>query len=175
MEPNATLTHQQFILLFSQAEGELMRYLMALIPNAADARDVLQETAVALWQTIEKYDPGQPFVPWACRFALNKARQHLRTETRRRRLFEEDVASLIATRRLEVSLDLETRREYLGECLRRLSEEQQRMVRGYYFEDQSIGTVAKDHGLSVEAVYKSLQRIRGALMACIDRKTQSEG
>ncbi len=52
--------------LFLQAERELLRYVMALLPNINDAMDVLQETAVALWQAIEKYNPSKPFVPWAC-------------------------------------------------------------------------------------------------------------
>jgi RNA polymerase sigma-70 factor (ECF subfamily) len=172
--PPKKLTHQQFIRLFSQSESELIRYLMALLPNSSDARDVLQETAVSLWQTIEKYDPTQPFFPWACRFALNKARQYLRTEARRSRVFDEDVAGLIAARRVEISVHLEKRREYLEECLKRLPNRQKVLVQSYYFEDQSIGDVAKYGGLSVEAVYKALQRTRQALMACIERKLQSE-
>jgi len=172
--PPKKLTHQQFIRLFSQSESELIRYLMALLQNSSDARDVLQETAISLWQTIEKYDPNQPFFPWACRFALNKARQYLRAEARRSRLFDEDVAALIAARRVEVSVHLEKRREYLAECLKNLSPRQQKLVQSYYFEEQSIVDVAKNGGLSSEAVYKALQRIRQALMACIDRKLQSE-
>jgi paraquat-inducible protein B len=30
------------------------------------------ETAIALWEKFDAYDPAQPFTPWACRFALNK-------------------------------------------------------------------------------------------------------
>ncbi len=87
--------------LFPGAERDLLRHVMALVPNVSDARDVVQETAIALWEAIGMYDPARPFVPWACRFALNEARMHLRTESRRRRFIEEDVAALLAERRLE--------------------------------------------------------------------------
>ena len=172
---NTPLTHQQFILLFAEAEHELMRYLMALLPNASDARDVLQETAIALWRTIEKYDQGQPFFPWACGFALNKVRQHLRTEARRIRVFDEDVAGLIAERRLESAPQLDKRREHLTDCLARLPDKRRLLVQEYYLGGHPIGVVARNHGLSVEAVYKALQRIRRTLMECINAKVRTEG
>lgn len=111
--PTSPLTHQQFMRLFLEAERELLRYVMALVPNVSDARDVVQETAVALWQAIGKYDPAKPFVPWACRFALNEARLYLRTESRRRRFIDEDVAAMLDERRVATASSLDTRREHL--------------------------------------------------------------
>ena len=73
-EEFASHSQQQFIRLFLQSERELVRYVMVFVPNVADARDVIQETAAALWQKFDQYDPQKPFVAWACRFALNEAR-----------------------------------------------------------------------------------------------------
>jgi DNA-directed RNA polymerase specialized sigma24 family protein len=42
------ITHEQFMWLFLQSERELLRYVMVLVPNVTEARDVVQETAVAL-------------------------------------------------------------------------------------------------------------------------------
>jgi RNA polymerase sigma-70 factor (ECF subfamily) len=167
------LTHEQFMRLFLSAERELLRYVMALVPNVSDARDVVQETAVALWQAIGKYDRQKPFIPWACRFALNEARLHLRTESRRKRFLEEDVAALLDARRVELAAPLDVRREHLLDCLARLPEEHLRLVRGYYFEGESIESLAAALGRGAEAVYKSLQRTRQALHHCIDLKLRS--
>jgi RNA polymerase sigma-70 factor (ECF subfamily) len=172
--PTPPLTHPQFMRLFLESERELLRYVMALIPNVSDARDVVQETAVALWQAIEKYDRAKPFTPWACRFALNEARMHLRTESRRRRLINEEVAALLDARRVEIAGALDSRREHLQDCLSRLPEEQRRLVRGYYFDEESIEALAGQLGRGTEAIYKSLQRIRQALHQCIERKLQQE-
>lgn len=172
--PSQPLTHEQFMRLFLGAERELLRYVMALVPNVSDARDVVQETAVALWQTIGKYDPAKPFVPWACRFALNEARLHLRTESRRRRYIEEDVAAMLDERRVEMAGTLDVRREHLRDCLSRLPDEQRQLVCGYYFEEESIDALAANLGRGTEAIYKSLQRIRQALHQCIERKLQAE-
>lgn len=75
-------SHQEFIRLFLDSERELLRYVMVLVPNVADARDVVQEAGIALWEKIELYDRNKPFVPWACRFALNEARMFLRKQGR---------------------------------------------------------------------------------------------
>jgi RNA polymerase sigma-70 factor (ECF subfamily) len=161
--------------LFLQAERELLRYVMALVPNVSDARDVVQETAVALWQAIEKYDPSKPFTPWACRFALNEARLYLRTDSRRRRhVVHNDVAELLAARRTEIAEELDFRREYLRDCLSRLPDDQRQLVRSYYFDDESIDTIATRLQRGSEAIYKSLQRIRQALQQCIERKMEAE-
>ncbi len=160
--------------LFLQAERELLRYVMALVPNVNDARDVLQETAVALWQAIEKYDSSRPFTPWACRFALNEARHFLRSESRRRRVFEEDVAALLEERRVELAPVFDARRERLPDCLGRLPEEQRDLVRGYYFEEESVEGLAERLNRGVDSVYKALQRVRRVLQRCLDRKLQLE-
>lgn len=168
------LTHEQFMRLFLQAEREVLRYVMVLVPNVNDARDVVQETAVALWKAIAKYDSARPFAPWACRFALNEARMFLRTEGRRRRFLDEDVAALLEERRAEIATRLDARREHLQDCLRRLPDDQRELVRGYYFDDESIEALAARFGRGAEAIYKMLQRIRQALQQCIERKLQLE-
>lgn len=67
------LTQGQFMRLLLAADRELLRHVMALVPNVSDARDVAQGGAIALWRAVGKYDLAKPFVPWACRFVLNEA------------------------------------------------------------------------------------------------------
>ena len=168
------LTQEQFMRLLLKSERELLRYVMVLVPNVNDARDVLQETAIALLRTIDKYDPDRPFVPWACRFALNEARMYLRTSARRRRLLDEDVAALLEDRRLEIAAGLDVRREHLVNCLSRLPDEQRELIRSYYFDEETIESLAERLARGKDAVYKSLQRIRQALHECIEGKLRAE-
>lgn len=169
------LNQEQFMRLFLQAERELTRYVMAIVPNVNDARDVVQETAMSLWRAIAKYDPAKPFVPWACRFALNEARMHLRTEARRRKRFlQDDVVALLEERRQDLAPQLDARRQHLRDCLDRLPDDHRGIVRGYYFDDESVDVIAARLGRSVDAIYKSLQRIRQVLQECIERKTIAE-
>jgi RNA polymerase sigma-70 factor (ECF subfamily) len=174
-DPCPPMSHEQFMRLFLQSERELLRYVMAIVPNVNDARDVVQETALALWREIAKYDASRPFVPWACRFALNEARMFLRTESRRRRKYlADDIVHILEDRRVEIAPQLDARRRHLRDCLDRLPSEQRGLIRGYYFDDESVAALAAKVGRSVDAIYKSLQRVRHALQQCIDKKLLAE-
>jgi RNA polymerase sigma factor (sigma-70 family) len=90
---------QRFLSLFLRSEREIFRYVAALVPNVADAEDIVQQTALALWEKFDAYDPAQPFTPWACRFALNKARQWIERQQRWRALLDGDLAEELVRRR----------------------------------------------------------------------------
>lgn len=155
--------------LFLEHEPEILRAVLVFVPQRADARDIVQETAVALWKRFPEYDPARPFVSWACGFARIEVRRFLRKTTRRAALTERAAEVLMAT---GDALDspYEQRERHLQECLAKLPAEQRRMLDGYYAEEQSVEKLAQAHGRSVEAVYKMLQRIRRALLDCIGRK-----
>src|SRR3954454_5312614 len=93
-DPNAA--QQQFLSLFLRSEREIFRYVAALVPNVTDAEDIVQQTALALWEKFAFYDTAQPFTPWACRFALNKARQWIERRQRWQILLERGLAEELA-------------------------------------------------------------------------------
>jgi RNA polymerase sigma-70 factor (ECF subfamily) len=165
---------EDFLRLFVQAEPTLLRAIMSLVPNQADARDVLQETATALWAKRDEYDSSRPFAVWACGFALNQARVFLRSESRRRARLGTVAEDLLAARREELMSASDARREHLHACLHDLPVRQRELVRGYYFEERTVAELAARTGNSIEAIYKALQRIRAALLTCVERKLQAE-
>ena len=52
---------ENFTRLLLESEPVIMRSILVMVPNRSDARDILQETAVALWRQFETYDPEKPF------------------------------------------------------------------------------------------------------------------
>lgn len=159
---------QQFLSLFLRSEREIFRYVAALVPNISDAEDIVQQTAVALWEKFDAYDPAQPFTPWACRFALNKARQWIERRQRWQALLEGGLAEELAQRREELRPELEVRLKHLEGCIGKLPQNQRSIVEDYYYHRTGIEKVAESSGRTVEATYKSLQRIRQTLQICIE-------
>jgi RNA polymerase sigma-70 factor, ECF subfamily len=159
---------QRFLSLFLRSEREIFRYVAALVPNVADAEDIVQQTALALWEKFDSYDPDQPFTPWACRFALNKTRQWLERRQRWQALLEGRLAEELVQRREELLPELEIKLKHLEGCLNRLPEEQRSVVEGYYYRRDAIEKLAGDSGRTVAATYKTLQRVRQALQVCIE-------
>jgi RNA polymerase sigma-70 factor (ECF subfamily) len=159
---------QRFLSLFLRSEREIFRYVAALVPNVADAEDIVQQTALALWEKFDSYDSNQPFTPWACRFALNKTKQWIERRQRWQALLEGGLVEELAQRRDELRPEIETRLKHLEGCLNKLPAEQRSMVEGYYYRRDSVEKLAEETGRTVAAAYKTLQRIRQALQTCIE-------
>jgi len=155
------------------SEQELLRYILASIPRVEDAREVLQETAAALWRKMNAYDPAMPFTPWACRFAANEIRAFLRREHRQRRWLDEDVAELLRVHQESRAAALPAQVDHLRECLEALPAAQHELLRRYYFEEVPVESIAGALNRTADAVYKTLQRSREALADCVRRKEKS--
>jgi RNA polymerase sigma-70 factor (ECF subfamily) len=160
--------HQRFLSLFLRSEREIYRYVAVLVPNVADAEDIVQQTALALWEKFDAYDADQPFTPWACRFALNKAKQWIERRQRWQALLERGLVEELAQRREELQPELEIKLKHLEGCLNTLPDDQRSIVDGYYYRRDGIEKLAENSGRTVAATYKTLQRIRQALQTCIE-------
>jgi RNA polymerase sigma-70 factor (ECF subfamily) len=165
---------QRFLSLFLRSEREVFRYVAALVPNVADAEDIVQQTALALWEKFDSYDPALPFTPWACRFALNKARQWIDRHRRWQALLAHGPAEELEQRRTELQPEFEQRLRHLEDCLGRLEPAQRSLVHAYYYERTDVESLAGRTGRTVAATYKMLQRVRQALQACVERRAGPE-
>src|SRR4029077_14875831 len=159
----------QFLRLFLSSERELFRYVAALVPNAGDAEEIVQQTAVELWRKFDQYDAQQPFTPWACRFAVNIVKQWVASRQRWQSLLEHGLAEDLLSRREQLRPQFDSRLSHLDQCLEKLPSPQRGIVEAYYFRRQSIDAIAAETRRSVEAVYKTLQRIRLMLRQCIEQ------
>ena len=56
--------HARFMRLFLSREKEIFRYVAALAPKIADAQDIVQQTAIALWRKFDLYDPTRKQLIW---------------------------------------------------------------------------------------------------------------
>jgi RNA polymerase sigma-70 factor (ECF subfamily) len=165
---------QRFLSLFLRSEREIFRYVAVLVPNVVDAEDIVQQTALALWEKFDSYDPNQPFTPWACRFALNKARQWMERRQRWQALLDKGLAEELVHRREELKPEFERRLARLDGCLGKLPGEQRELIEGYYYRRAGIEALAAESGRTVEATYKMLQRIRHTLQSCVETAARQE-
>jgi len=154
-------------------EREVFRYVIALVPSLADAEDIVQETALSLWEKFDEYDRNQPFAPWACRFALNKVREHRRRSAKHATILSDEVLAKLLEERAQYEHDLDRRRDALVDCLNRLPDADRRLIDRRYRDNRSVADLAQaDCGRGRDAIYKALQRIRRTIMECIRRTLQ---
>ena len=92
--------NKQFLRLFLQNQRRLYAYILTLLPNRADADDVLQETSLAMWDKFDANGPPTDFLAWARRVAYHKVLDFYKKASRRTaRLSRVFVERLAETRR----------------------------------------------------------------------------
>jgi len=161
---------KQFVLQFARHENELFRYVLTLLPSWNDAQDVMQDTATALWQHIGDYDANRPFFTWASQFAYHQVQNFRSRQRTHRRLFSETVLEALACERTTHSDVIEGQRVALESCLAKLREQDRVLLQQRYATDSDVGALARATGQTPNALYKSLQRIRRALLECVMHK-----
>ncbi len=172
--PNRTPDEEVFLRLFMTEERALLRFILRYLPAVADARDVLQETLVTLWSKRSEFDATKEFLPWACGIARFKVREFWKRQPRWESFANEDLMALIDARLAVLEPEMTLRSEKLRECLAKLPEGQRDTLHRYYSEEESVEALALREGRSVEAIYKLLQRVRRALLECIERGVRAE-
>lgn len=171
---NRSADEQAFLRQFMTEERPLLRFILRYVPSVADARDVLQETLVTLWEKRAEFDATREFLPWACGIARNKVREFWRKHPRWQAFAQDDLMTLLDARREELAPELSLRMEKLRDCLAKLPPGQRANLDRYYAGEEPVETIALREGRTVEAVYKMLQRTRRALLDCIERGIRAE-
>jgi RNA polymerase sigma factor (sigma-70 family) len=76
-----------FNVLVHRYQEPLYRFIRRYVGDADEAYDLLQETMIAAWQALGRYDPDRPALAWLRRIALNKCRDWGRRRTVRQFFF----------------------------------------------------------------------------------------
>ena len=90
-------------------------------------------------------------------------------------VFGDSAIDAVTARTVENQEELQTRLEHLQECVAKLSRDRRELLRLYYDERRSVGSIATLLRRSVDGIYKMLTRIRLALHECIDGRLAADG
>jgi len=160
----------QFIQLYSSHEARLRGYVLSLVPRWSDAEEIAQRSSVVLWKKFGEFEPGTNFFAWACQIIRFEVKSFNRRAARERMVFSDAFINAVAEETVQSRTQLQERVEALQKCVAKLTPPQRELLRLRYDEQRSVGSVAERLDRSVEAVYKTLSRIRHALYTCIQRE-----
>jgi RNA polymerase sigma-70 factor (ECF subfamily) len=165
----------QFLRLYAEHEPSLHGYVRSLVPTRDDAREVMQEVAVALWRKFADLGRREEFRPWAFGVARMEVMAWRRDRGRDRHFFGEEAMTIIAGQSEQMAPRLDVQHEALEECLGKLPTDQRALVRSAYAPGVRIDLLAAQQGRSAMALYKTLHRIRLALVECTRAALAREG
>jgi len=73
-----------FAVLMRRHKGWLYQFIRRYVADRDEAYDVLQDSFVAAWRALSRFDTARPFEAWLRRIALNKCRDRGRRNSVRR-------------------------------------------------------------------------------------------
>lgn len=168
-------TSSEFVRLWTCHQSEVRRYVFMMVSRPVDAEEVVQEVSVKLWNKFEKYDHSLPFVPWAIRFAYYEVLKWRQRQAREKLVFSEPLLQQISKRYEEEAPVMEARNKALEDCLGKLTQQEKKWVDLRYGKHGALKEEAGHLGLSLPKLYYALEKIRGKLLECINRKMKQEG
>src|SRR5262249_26960209 len=107
----------EFVQLLGRNQRRLYVYVHTLVPNHADAEEVMQNTNLVLWREFGTFRPGTNFAAWACRVALNQVLAWRKKRQRDRLQFTDQFLAVIADEADAAAEELEDRTQVLAGCV----------------------------------------------------------
>jgi RNA polymerase sigma-70 factor (ECF subfamily) len=167
-----------FTLLMRRHKPPLYGFVRRYVGDPDAAVDVVQETFVAAWRSLARFDGRRPFPVWLRAIALNKCRDRgRRLAVRRLILGQEDHQSAEAEAQPdpdpvgEARLIPAERRAQLQAVINRLPAKLKESLLLTYFDDLTQQEAADVLGVSVKTVETRVYRARQRLAELLDRST----
>ncbi|MFN5495602.1 MAG: sigma-70 family RNA polymerase sigma factor [bacterium] len=167
-------TRQAFT-LWTQAQPAVSAFVHALVGDRAARDEVLQEVALAILESFDRYDASRPFLPWALAIARNEVANAHHRGRRFPALLSEAAESALADAVASVSDDERARLAHLADCLARLEGRPREICDLRYRTGLSPARIAGALGMQPNTVSKALERVRTELRECIERRIAAEG
>jgi RNA polymerase sigma-70 factor, ECF subfamily len=155
--------------LFSKYQRKLYSYILSLIPNPADAEDVLQNTNIVVWQKFDQFQPETDFRAWVFRICYYEICK-FRDRNRRSGLsFSSELVDELSTEFHRRESLLEVRQVESQRCVERLPADDRDLLDAVYGRGIEVPQLAQQTGREPTSVYRSLRRVRQWLYECIER------
>lgn len=156
----------EFLKLFLKVQPAVRSYLLSLLRNGVDADDVFQEVSLVLWERFPDYDDQYPFLNWAFGIARNHVARWRRATPRARAWLPPEVEAKLAVTYAEIEDELSPRRTALRNCVDKLGTHARELLSLRYEKLWSLQQIARERGMTLNAVNKALGKIRKFLADC---------
>lgn len=159
-----------FTQLMRRHKEGLFRFVRRYVGDADSAYEVVQESFVAAWRNLARYDGTKPFGTWMRAIALNKCRDRARRDAVRRMVFggrrpevDEVMAAPDPAPGAETALIAAQRRRALDQAIAALPSKLKEPLLLTSFEDMSHQAAAEILGVSAKTIETRVYRAKRKL------------
>lgn len=158
--------------LYRSASPRLFAICLRLLPDRAEAEDVLQEVFTAIWHKAEQFDPTRASpMAWMGMIARNRAIDRLRSPGHAVRTTAIELGDELPDGGATPADEAEahTERERLQRCLQRLDDRRRGLIRTAFFEGATYEELARRSGAPLGSVKSWIRRGLIQLRACLEQ------
>ena len=165
------LQNAKFIRLYIGIQAKLYYFILAVTHNRDSADELLQETAVVMWNKFDEFNEESNFGAWAIGIAKNKIFEYLRKTKKTKAVFESQIYSQLSEfAEHSSSDDISDRLKALNICTKKLRQQDQKLLLLRYHNNTPIRKISQLTGRSSNSLYKSIARIIFQLRQCVLRQ-----
>ena len=176
MPPAVQASQGDFVAQLIRHQRRIYAFIGSLVHHQADVEDLHQQTCLILWKKHAQFDASREFFPWACGIAKHEVFNWLRKRDQRGRVYlSEQILAEIAEEHLRTEAEGDARRLMLDNCLAKLHDRQRTLLRLCYEGNDSIKNIAAGMRISQGALTMRLQRIKQAVLKCIQAALAGNG
>jgi RNA polymerase sigma-70 factor (ECF subfamily) len=161
--------NDEFLGLFIAHQREIFTFILMLVPKAADAEDLLQETATIMWRKFEQFEKGTNFTRWGVAIARNRIMKFWERQRSSWLKFDSELMDKIVPQAESVFGRMEDRMQALQQCLGKLNERDRELIKLRYDKKTTTKNLAQELGRSIYGLYKTLARIHHVLEKCVQK------
>jgi RNA polymerase sigma-70 factor (ECF subfamily) len=165
---------EQLVGLIAQYQRRLQVYIRSLVPDHADAEEILQEVNLFLWRNAHEFRPGSDFGAWAYKSAYYHVLTYRKRLARQKLRFSDSLVSQLADSASAVADQTDRRQDALEHCVQKLPESDRLLIQLRYHDGSSVHELAGHLQRSAKAIYRALDRVHLALLDCVRRRLQAE-
>jgi RNA polymerase sigma-70 factor (ECF subfamily) len=166
--------NREFLALMLPHQQSIRNFIYSIHPDAGDLDDIMQDTAISLWEKFETFDSGREFLPWAMRLAYFEVLRFRKKRSRDRLVFSDELVEVLAGEAPQHD-QADPVRVALDSCLCRLDARSRAVIEARYGQGTSITELAAARNESVHRLYRILEKVRGTLVSCVRRKLAADG
>lgn len=164
-----------FLKLLIPNQKRIFSYIVTLIPNYADAEDVMQEVAGVLLKKYSDYTPNTDFVAWALTITKFKVYEYYKTKKREKQRLSNETIRILDKESSSQSSDFDSNLEAVKKCIAKLNANDYDLIQMRYELDQNVKNISARFGRSMQSIYRNLSRVHNILLRCIHRQLHEEG
>ena len=166
---------EMFVVHFARDQRRIHAFIGAMLPNVADAEEVMQETSLIMWRKWSEYREGSDFASWACGIARLEVFKFCRQKRRNTGIvLSDEILELVALEHQRQLDRSDKRTAAMLACIEELSKEQYELFVQRYSQKITTRALAEQLGRPPSTIYKAIDRTRSQLRDCIERRLAAE-